>query len=181
MSRSILTAGALALGLAASAAGAQPLPPAQPPGLHMQAMATPDFITAAGQSDQFEIQEGQIASRRALTPQVRQAALKMIHDHDESTQKMMAAAHRAGLPPMPPPGLDVAQQQMFERLKVTTGPAFDRLYVDQQVHAHQKALALMTGYVQSGQDGPIRQAAMQIRPVVQRHLAMWERLQSTMG
>lgn len=179
MTRLPLAAGMLALGLAGGAA-AQALPPAEPPGPHAQALPTPDFVAAAAQSDQFETEEGRLASMRSSNPRVRDAGSMMVRDHAQSTRRMQAAARRAGLPATPPPGLDVGQQQMFERLKATTGPDFDRLYVDQQVHAHEKALTLMTSYVQSARNGPIRQAALQIRPVVSRHLAMFRRMQSDM-
>ena len=179
MTRSLLIASALALGLATTG-HAQPVPPSEPPGPAMQALPTPDFVTAAGQSDQFEIQEGRLASMRSTNPHVREAAAMMVHDHGESTAKMKMAAHRAGLPPMAPPGLDVGQQQMLARLQATTGPAFDHIYVDQQVQVHRKTLALMTSYAQNGQPGPIRHAAMQIKPVVEKHLAMFEHMQSMM-
>ena len=179
MTRSILLAGAVALGLA-SVAAAQPYPPSEPPGPMVQAPPTPDFVVAAAQSDQFEIQEGRLASMRSMNPRVRQAGALMVREHGQSTAKMKVAARRTGLPPMPPPGLDADQEQMFARLQATTGPAFDRVYVDQQVHAHRKTLAVVTAYVQSGQPGPVRHAAQQIRPVVQQHLAMFERMQTMM-
>ncbi len=146
----------------------------------MQTLPTPDFVTAAAQSDQFEIQEGRLASMRSMNGHVREAGAMMVRAHEQSTAKMKTAVHRAGLPPLPPPGLDVGQQQMFARLQATTGPAFDRIYVDQQVHAHQKTLALVTAYAQNGQPGPIRHAAMQIRPVVEQHLAMFEHMEKMM-
>jgi putative membrane protein len=179
MTRSLLLAGALALGLV-SAAQAQPLPPSEPAGPSMQTLPTPDFVVAAAQSDQFEIQEGRLASMRSTNAHVREAGAMMVHDHGASTAKMKMAAHRAGLPPMPPPGLDVGQQQMFARLQATTGPAFDHLYVDQQVQAHRKTLAVVTAYVQGAAPGPIRRAAAQIRPVVEKHLAMFEHMQTMM-
>ena len=121
MTRSLLLAGALALSLG-SLAQAQPLPPSAPPGPAMQALPTPDFVVAAAQSDQFEIQEGRLASMRSTNPRVRQAGAMMVRDHGESTAKMRMAARRGGLPPMPPPGLDGGQQQMFARLQATTVP-----------------------------------------------------------
>ena len=172
--------GSLGLAIALAFFGvpsAQRLPPAEPPGPHAQPLPSPDFVAAASQSDQFEREEGRLAAMRALDGRVRALASAMVREHARSTRLVQAAARRSGLP-SPPPGLDLGQQQEAEALKATTGPAFDHAYVDQQVRAHLRALSLMTSYIQSGPPGPLRQAALQIRPIVSRHLAAFERLQA---
>lgn len=173
----------VALGLAslaiAGAASAQRLPPAEPPGPHSQPLPTPDFVAAVAQSDQFEVEEGRLASMRALDPRVRQAAAAMVREHGQDARGIGLAARRSGLPPPPPPGLDIGQQQQFEELKATTGPAFDRAYVDQQVRFHLRLLSLMTSYVRNGPPGPLRQAALNMRPAISRHLSTFERLQAS--
>ncbi len=173
----------LTLGLAtvvavAGVAAAQRLPPAEPPGPHAQPLPTADFISTAAQSDQFEIEEGRLASERALDSQVRQAGAAMVREHGRSLRALQSASRRSGLPPPPPVGLDIGEQQQFEGLKATTGPAFDHAYVDQQVRAHLRALSLMTGYIRNGPPGPLHQAALQARTAVSRHLSTFERLQA---
>jgi putative membrane protein len=181
MSRNLLLAGALALGaLTAPVAHAQPGMSGPPPGAMMQALPTPDFLTVAAQSDEFERREGRMATERGVNPHVRQAGAQMVQAHTESTRKMKMAAARAGLPPMPPPALDAEQQQMLDRLQTARGPEFDRMYVHQQIMAHQKALGAMTAYAQGGPPGPVRRAAMEIRPIVQQHLDMFQGMQSMM-
>ena len=59
------------------------------------------YVVAAGQSDQFEIQEGKLAQSMGQSRKVRAFGKQMIEAHTRSTQQVMAAPHptRAGPPP----------------------------------------------------------------------------------
>jgi putative membrane protein len=182
MIRTLLIGGSAALALGASAL-AQPMPSmsAPPPGASTQALPTPDFLTAAAQSDQFEVKEGHMAERHGKSAKVRQMGAMMVRDHTKSTMMIKAAAAKAGMPPMAPPGLDAGQQQMMASLQSAHGRDFDRMYVDQQVKAHTKTLGIMTAYANDGPRGPVRMTAGKIVPVVQMHLDKFQTLQSSMG
>jgi putative membrane protein len=138
------------------------------------------YVTAAGQSDQFEIQEGKIAASMGQSPKVRAFGKQMIEDHQKSTRMVMAAALQSGLPEMPPPPLRPDQQQMIAQLQSTSGPAFDRMYVQQQLQSHQQALNLQQSYSRGGGDPNLRGAATKIVPVVQHHLGELESMQAGM-
>jgi putative membrane protein len=84
----------------------------------------------------------------------------------------MDAAQRSGMPPMPPPPLRPDHQQTYSQLQSTSGPAFDRMFVDQQVMAHQEALSLHSAYAGSGGDRNLRGAASAAVPIVRHHLDM---------
>ena len=75
------------------------------------------YVTAAGQSDKFEIMEGKLAVKMGSSDKVRAFGHKMITDHTKSTMKVMAAAKKSGLPKMPPPMLRPDQQDMVAQLK----------------------------------------------------------------
>jgi putative membrane protein len=81
----------------------------------------------------------------------------------------------------PPPVLTGEQVRMIADLQSAHGRGFNRIYVGQQVQAHQDALGVMHGYAQSGPPGPIRDAAAKTAPLVQRHLDMAEGMQSHMS
>jgi putative membrane protein len=158
--------GAISALLLAGSAIAQPMSP----------MSPSDYLTAAGQSDQFEIQEGHLAQSQGGSKAVRDFGRRMVKDHTTSTRMLMNAAKRSGLPPPPPPPLRPDQQQMMSQLQAASGPAFDQLYVQQQLGAHQEALQLHQSYAQSGSDPQLKQAAGQIVPVVQQHLSMLQHM-----
>lgn len=79
---------------AALAAWGAPAQPAKP-------MPTKDFVVATAQADQFEIDEGQLATVQSRNAQVRAFARRMMDDHAMIAQAMRQAAVRSGM--LPPP------------------------------------------------------------------------------
>lgn len=138
------------------------------------------YVTAAGQSDQFEIQEGKLAASMGHSSKVRAFGKQMIDDHTKSTHMVMAAALQSGLPQMPPPPLRPDQQQMMAQLQSASGADFDRMYIQQQLQAHQDALAAQQNYAKTGTDPNLRGTAMKIVPVVQHHLGELQAMQTGM-
>ena len=141
---------------------------------------TTAYVTAAGQSDEFEVQEGKMAESMGHSAKVRAFGRQMVKDHTKSTQMVMAAAQASGMPSMAPPPLTADQQQMISQLQGTSGKDFDRTYVQQQMQSHQQALAVQQGYAQNGSDPNLKMAAGKIVPVVERHIQMLQSLQSGM-
>ena len=167
--RNLLLCGALALSfpIAAAAQSAAPPPAAE-------------YIMMSGQSDRFEIQSGKLAASKAMSPDIKKFGAQMVTDHTKSTQIVVAAAKKSGLPAAPPPPLKPDQQAMLETLQGQSGAAFDTAYVTQQLAAHKEALALQSGYASSGDDKNLKTAAAQILPVVKMHLSMLQKMSTGM-
>jgi len=156
---------------------AQTPPPPPPP--EAKASATP-YVMAAGMSDQFEIQSSQIALQKSQNPAVRQFAQMLIAHHTQTTQTLMAAARSAGMTP-PPPMLEPMQADMIAQLQgAPAGPGFDRLYITQQIPAHQMALALHQTFAARGDVPALRTAAASAVPIVQQHLTEAQRMSGMM-
>jgi putative membrane protein len=144
------------------------------PGARLEAQRGPGrgamtYVAKAGAGDLYEIQSSQMASTRATRPQVREFAQMLVTDHQRSTQMVADAARSDGLSPRPPM-LEPAQRTMLRQLERARARDFDRLYLNQQIPAHQQALALHRSYARSGEGRALRQAAGGIVPVVQTHL-----------
>lgn len=163
--RSLLLCGALALTLPAVASGQTMAPP-----------PAAQYMTMAGQSDQFEIQSGKLAASKAMSPDVKKFGNHMVTDHTKSSQMVMAAAKKSGMPAGPPPPLKADQQAMLTQLEGQSGAAFDKIYVTQQLAAHKEAFALQSSYAKSGDDPNLKMAAGKIVPVVQTHLTMLQKM-----
>ena len=144
------------------------------------AMSPAAYVTAAGQSDKFEVTEGKLAENMGSSAKVRAFGHKMVADHTKSTRQVMAAARSSGLPPMPPPMLRPDQQDMIAQLKAASGPAFDSLYLQQQMQSHQQALMVQQNYAQNGTAPALKMTASQIVPVVQEHISMLQSIGSSM-
>jgi putative membrane protein len=177
MFRRLAVCSTLILAFAIGGAGhAQPTsgPPAAEAGNPM----TMAFITKASQTDDFERREGRLALARSHNPAVRAFAQWMVTAHTKTTMALKAAIQRAGMPPPPPPALTSDQMSMMADLRAAHGAAFDKLYIDQQVQAHQMARGVVQNYAHDGPPGPIRDVAIKTVPIIQSHLDRATRLQS---
>lgn len=159
--------------VAAALAGAVTL---VPPAEAQRGGDGPAFVAKAGAGDLYEIQSSQIAVRRARDPRVRAFAQMLITHHRQTTRQVGAAARQAGLRPRPP-ALEPAQRRMLVELQRAPAGGFDRLFLSQQIPAHQEALGLHRNYARSGGVATLRRAAAGAVPIVQSHLTQARRLQ----
>jgi putative membrane protein len=72
------------------------------------------------------------------------------------------------------------QRQMMQQLQAASGADFDRVYIRQQVPAHQMALALHSNYANNGDRPPLRAVAGQAVPIVTQHLQQAQRMMGGM-
>ncbi|HEX9965354.1 MAG TPA: DUF4142 domain-containing protein [Allosphingosinicella sp.] len=126
------------------------------------------YVRMAAASDLFEIQSSQLATARAQSPAVREFAQMLIEHHTATTQQLTAAATAAGAPPSP--ALMPMQAEMIEQLQGANGAEFDRVYMRQQVPAHEMALALHSNYATNGDTPSLRTVAAAAVPIVRQHL-----------
>ncbi len=164
----ILALAGVAVLASAAAAHAQPSP------------APAEYVARAGASDKFEIDEARLAERRSHNARVLAFAREMVRDHTDSTAKVVAAATRAMGRAPPPAVLEDHQRDALRDLSGAAPRDFDRVYMRQQADAHREALDLHRNYAENGTDPELKRAAMAIRPVVQRHLDMADRMAAAM-
>ena len=126
------------------------------------------YVQMAAASDLFEIQSSQLATSRAQSAEVRAFAQMLIEHHAATTQQLSAAASAAGTPPSP--SLMPMQAEMISQLQGANGAEFDRLFVRQQIPAHEMALALHSNYAKNGDTPTLRTVAAAAVPIVRQHL-----------
>ena len=136
----------------------------------MAQLAPPEARKAAA-SNLFEIQSSRLALQRSRNPAVRHLARQMIADHTALAARMNAMLARNGIRPSPPV-LDSAHRYLLRQLAATPAPAFDRVYLGQQLNAHVQALSLLSRYERGGTNPVLRSGAANALPVVEQHLAM---------
>ena len=170
----ILLGGALAL------AACNTTPATPPPGAMIDPndpRFAPGFLATAGSANQFEVESSQLALQVSQNPGVRALASTLIADHTALGQQVAAAAISAHLQP-PPPTLLPSDQALLDQLRATGGGTnFDMLYRQDQINAHNQAIALMQTYATGGDVSALRAVASQAIPMMQRHLAMAQALQ----
>ena len=139
------------------------------PGDPAAALPTSDYVMKAGQSDQFEIQEGQLASSMGKLPAVKNFGTMMVTEHRKTTATLSKAVSNMGMSP-PPPALSADQQAQIDQLRGLSGAEFDKAYVSQQIASHQEALMVQANYAKGGSDAKLRTVAGSTVPIVQGHL-----------
>ena len=154
-----LVAVAVVMGFAATSAAAQP------------PMSAADFVSAAAQSDLYEIDAAEVILAQSQDPQVRAFAQEMVVDHT-GTSKALAQATYASRLAAPPMALSEDQRAMLGALQSVKSPDLERTYVSQQVNAHVSALVTEQSYALSGADPHLSNAARSAVSIIQHHLAM---------
>ncbi len=162
---------------AAAAAGANGMTGAASPA---PAATAADFVTAAGQSDMFEIAAAKIAQQKSKEAKVKAFAAKMIHDHTMTTDEVKKLVASGKVKATPPTALDSKHQGMIDALNQADGKGFGKTYMDQQVQAHTDALSLFQAYASGGDNPDLKTFASDTAPKIQQHLDMAKQLDSGM-
>lgn len=166
-------------------AGTYPAPSTySSPGIYSTAMPAPgivpaapafsqqdvNFVRTAAASGSAEIELAQLASARAVTPQVRDFAYRMLNDHRLMADDLDRRVIRRGMTVSWSP--DPNDVTTYNRLASLSGKGFDRAYMEHMVMAHERALRVFQRQAGYGQDPDLRAAAQAAVPVVRDHLAM---------
>ena len=121
-------------------------------------------------SDMFEIQSGKLAATMGSSAAVKSFGQNLVTDHEKSSTMLKAASAKTSpvvaLPMIMPADL----KAKIAALKAAKGPAFDTLFVTQQIEGHQKALDALKAYAAGGDQESLKSFAATAAPVVEGHL-----------
>ena len=127
------------------------------------------FVDTVAASDKFEIEAARLAQEMGESDKVKAFAATMIRDHTASSDKLKAAVAEAGNGLAVAPELTPLQQGDLDQLR-GAGDNFDAMYAQQQLHAHEAALALLQAQAQSGTVEQLKTFAGEAATVVEGHL-----------
>jgi putative membrane protein len=145
------------------------------------AVSAADYAAQAAASDLFEIESAKLAQEKARNADVKAFARMLAADHEKSTAELKAAAAKAQPAIAIAPAMDAGQQANIQALRATSGADFDKLFISQQIPAHEKALGLVQGYASAGDIQALKQHASKVAGPIQRHLDGAKELQGTIG
>ena len=135
-----------------------------------------EFVQLASISDNFEIQSGQIVLARSQHPQIREFAQRMVEQHttmSTTLQGMPEASTRQ------PATLDEKHSNMLVLLRQQEDvDMLNRYYVQQQIEAHEEALAGFEAYASGGEVPALKAYAQRFAPMIREHLQMARALQA---
>ena len=152
-----------------------------------------------------EVASSRLAQQKSQNAQIKQFAEHMVRDHTKTTQELQQLIQQVpgsgagAATPLPNgresqgtaqsgqvtnaqggpqhEGLDQQHTALLQQLQAASGAEFDRIYVRQQVAAHQQAVDLFGNYSRSGDNPLLKQWAAKTLPDLQEHLKLAQALQ----
>lgn len=134
------------------------------------------YITNAAIGDLYEIEAGRLALERTQNAQVRELAQMIVDDHTAASEALKGLAPQAAPDVTVPTELDQRRQGMIDNLRAASAEDFDRVYIDQQVAAHNEAVTLHRGFSDNSDAPQLAQHAATVLPKIEAHLQHAERL-----
>jgi putative membrane protein len=135
-----------------------------------QAPTTEDFVKTVAISDMFEIQSGQMAAEKAQNDDVKSFAQQMVDDHSKTSDDLKELIKDNNIKAQIPANLDDEHQANLDKLKGLSGKQFDKAYMQMQVNAHEKAIALFDAYAAAGDNDDLKDWADDTVPTLKSHL-----------
>jgi putative membrane protein len=140
------------------------------------APSTPHFVKKAAMSDMYEVEAGKIASEKGQSDAVKQFGKHMAEAHGKTTEELKGIVQAEKLNVALPDKLDPKHEGMIEELNKAKPEDFDKIYAEQQVKAHRKAVELFDDYAEDGENAALKQFAANTLPTIKQHLEEAEKL-----
>lgn len=138
-----------------------------------------DFAARAAESNNFEILSSQAVLNK-VGPEVREFAEMLIADHTAAGERMRATVTEAGMTAIAEGQVSAEQEQLLSQLQGEHPSNTNNAYLQMQVEAHTRAVALFKSYAENGEDGPLKTFATETLPTLEAHLAKAEELQGSL-
>lgn len=112
----------------------------------MGANTVDGFVTGLGTGNMYELESAKIAEAKSTNADVKALAAMITKDHTAAGEKL-AAAKAANAPNVAiPTTLDERRKGMIDNLNAATPDDFNKVYLAQQVAAHNETLTLLNGF-----------------------------------
>ena len=138
-----------------------------------------EFIMKAAEGGMLEVTLGQIAINKAVNPDVKQFAQRMVDDHSKANQELSALATSKGVTL---PAADTKKEQkMKEHFDKHAGADFDREYMKQMVKDHKATVEMFERHSKSGRDADLKAFADKTLPTLREHHQLAQEIARKIG
>jgi len=104
------------------------------------------FVTGLAVGNMYELQAAEVAQAKSANAEVKALASMITRDHTGAGEKLTATAPTAAPNVTIPTTLDQRRQGLIDNLNAASAADFDRVYLTQQVAAHNETLTLLNGF-----------------------------------
>lgn len=129
---------------------------------------TIEFVNKAASGGMMEVQLGQLAKQKAVSPRVKDFGSMMNTDHTNAINELKNLASAKNLPL--PASLSAADQKHVDAMGKMTGKSFDKMYMDMMVNDHKKDIAEFKKASNDLKDADIKSFAGKTLPVLEKHM-----------
>ena len=133
------------------------------------ANTTGGFVTALATSDMYELEAAKIAASKSSNAKVKDLAAMITKDHTASTAKLKSLAPTEAADTTLPTALDERHKGLIDNLNAASATDFDKVWLTQQVAAHNEALTLLNGFKDHSETPGLAGLAGEIIPKVTMH------------
>ena len=161
--------------------GTNPAPtnPAPTSQVQVDIRADLPFMQEAGSANLMEVQLGQLAQQRAVTPAVKQFGQRMVNDHTSLQNQLTNTASQNGVSFTP--SLSSDHQKQISQLQSINALQFDRAYMTAMIQDHQNDVAKFQSQSSAAHSAPVRSLIANSLPVLQQHLDLARQVGSQLG
>lgn len=139
------------------------------------------YVPAAVMGDMYEIQAADIALERGTRADVKALAKMIKTDHTAASVALKAMAPTAAPGVAVPADLDQRRKGLVDNLRSAGVADFDKVYIDQQVAAHQEAVTLHRGFSDNSDAPPLAEHARTVLPKIEAHLQKAQEIQKAIA
>lgn len=127
------------------------------------------YLVAASTGDLYEVRSADIALQHSKSDAVKELARMIKADHTDASEKLKTAAGAEGLSNISS-DLDERRQGMLDNLQEAANGDFDKAYLEQQIAAHEEAIALHNSFAGKADEAQLSAHARAVLPKIQAHL-----------
>lgn len=138
-----------------------------------------EFMKEAADGGMTEVKLGELATKQAKDPDVKQFGQMMIDDHSKANEQLKQLASNKGVDL--PNEISQKHQEMYDRLSKLEGDEFDKAYIADMLEDHKKDVAKFQEEAQSATDPQVKEFAANTLPVLQKHLESVQKIADKLG
>jgi putative membrane protein len=137
-----------------------------------------EFMTKAASGGMLEVELGKVVAQRATTPEAKQFAQQMVTDHTKANAELKALAAKKNI--KLPASLGDDQKKVYDEVLTEKGAKLDQKYVAEMVDDHEEDVKEFQEASTKAGDPEVKALAAKTLPMLQMHLTMVKKIQSTM-
>jgi putative membrane protein len=138
-----------------------------------------NFVKKAANSNLYEVQLGDSASKKASSQQVREYAQLLVRDHSDALQKLKPAVQDFGI--KLPDTLEKKYTVIISNLSKKDSTSFDKEYIKQMIKDHKNDISEFEKAERSLPPSTLKTWVSTTLPVLRQHLTKAQEIEKSFG